>query len=226
VSRPHPPRRRAAALGCALAGCALSAGCSGSGGGPHAAASAAASGGGGASVGPPGAVAIATLPPSPLAGLVPAPGQLAGFQLVADATGPRDAASLTAGAPDPPAARAALAQRGFQAAYAVEYTDALHTHVLTVVVTRFAAPDGAAADLAADLAAPQDPGATVVSEPQVGERSQVVDQPLPGGPAGSHLVTVRARTGRDTFLVAASSVTTVDAASARTLAAGLVARDR
>jgi hypothetical protein len=216
-----PRRRAAAALGWALAGCLLPAACSGAAA-PRAAMSSAA----GAAIGPPGAVVAATLPPSPLARLVPAPGELAGLQLVADATGPRDAGALTAAATDPAAARAALTQRGFETGYAVEYTDSLQTRVLSVVVTRFSSPDGAAADLAADLAAPQDPGATVVSLPQVGDRSQVVDQPLPGGPAGAHLVTLRARSGRDTFLVAASSVTTVDAASVRTLAAGLVARDR
>ncbi len=185
---------------------------------------------GGGSAGTPDVAATAVpdiaLPAGALRDLVPATGDLPpGMVPILSGSGTRDVAAIAEYSADPAAARTLLVQHGFQTAYTGQYADPQTGRLLSVVVTQFAAPAGAQADLAGDLAASS---GTVLPGSTVGEQSEVRRQPLPGATpsAGStgELVTVRFRKGALTWLVAYGATPTADAAVATDVAARLLAK--
>lgn len=155
----------------------------------------------------PSSAAVA-LPEGPLRDLVPAPDEVpAGLEPVLDGSGPRGAADVAAFSADPAAASAGLARNGFQSAYVAQYASRTDLRSLTVVAVRFAAPDGARADLDGDVAAT---GGTPVDAPTVGDASDVRRIELPEGDA-AELLTVRFRAGSTTWLVAWRATRPADA---------------
>ena len=189
---------------------------------------------GGSSAGDPAVAATAVpdiaLPAGALRDLVPATEDLPpGMVPILSGSGNRDVAAIAEYSADPTAARTLLVQHGFEAAYTGQYADPQTGRVLSVVVTRFATPAGAQADLAGDLAGSS---GTVVPGSTVGEQSEVRRQPLPASPAPSgspapaagELVTVRFRQGALTWLVAYGATPTADAAVATGVAERLLAK--
>ncbi len=167
-----------------------------------------------------------SLPAGPLRELVPASRDLpAGMVPILAGTGPRDVKVVAGYSADPPAAQKQLAAHGFQAAYVAQYADPATGRVLSVVVTRFATPAGATADLAGDLAAS---AGTKVTAPTVGDQSEVRRQPVPqagkSSAPPSELVTVRFREGATTWLVAYSASPTADPAVPLAVAKALAGR--
>lgn len=152
--------------------------------------------------------AVPELPAGALRDLVPSPLEVPpGLVPLLPASGPRDAAAVAAFSQDPAAAAAALAQHGFAEAYVAQYASPTDRRTLSVVVVRFATPEGARADLEADLAVPA--GSPVEAEP-LADGSQVRRVPLPGG--SDELVTVRLRAGAVTALLAWQEPAPADAA--------------
>lgn len=142
--------------------------------------------------------ALPELPPGALRDLVPSPQEVPpGLVPLLQTSGPRDADAVAGFSEDPSAAAAALAAHGFIEAYVAQYASPSDRRTLSVVITRFATPEGAQADLEGDLAVPA--GSPVPAE-QLGDGSQVRRVPLPGG--ADELVTVRLRTGAVTALLA------------------------
>ena len=167
-----------------------------------------------------------SLPAGPLRELVPASRDLpAGMVPILAGTGPRDVRVVSGYSADPAAAQKSLVAHGVQAAYVAQYADPATGRVLSVVVTRFATPAGATADLAGDLAAS---AGTKVTAPVVGEQSEVRRQPVPQAAKASappaELVTVRFRKAATTWLVAFSASPTADPEVALGVAKVLVAR--
>jgi len=145
--------------------------------------------------------AVATpLPDGALRDLVPSPDEVQpGLVPLLEVSGPRDAAAVASFSTDPGTARDELVANGFSDAYVVQYAARDDSRALTAVVVRFATPDGARADLEADLAASA--GEVVADAPPVGEASEVRRFDLPDdGP--DELVTVRFRSGATTWLLA------------------------
>lgn len=160
------------------------------------------------------------LPAGPLRDLVPRTADLPpGMVAILAGSGPRDARAIAAYSADPAKAAALLTRHGFRSAYVAQYADPATGRVLSVVVTRFGTAAGAAADLAADLRASA--GEPVAAE-QIGDRSDVRRQPLPGGKG--ELVTVRFRKGATTWLVAYGASPTADPAVAVQLTTTLATR--
>jgi hypothetical protein len=138
------------------------------------------------------------LPADPLRDLVPRTTDLpVGLVTILAGSGPRDAHTIAGYSADPKSAGTLLTQHGFQSAYVAQYADPATGRVLSVVVSRFSTASGATADLDADLKAST--GEQVKAD-QVGEKSDVRRQPLPGG--AGQLITVRFRKGATTWLVA------------------------
>jgi hypothetical protein len=163
------------------------------------------------------------LPAGPLRELVPGSRDLpAGMVPILSGTGPRDVKAVAGYSADPAAAEKQLVAHGFRTAYVAQYADPASGHVLSVVVTRFATPAGATADLSGDLAGS---AGSPVPTPVVGEQSDVRRQPLPQASASpGQLVTVRFRKGATTWLVAYGASPTADPAVAVDLARTLAAR--
>jgi hypothetical protein len=129
------------------------------------------------------------LPADPLRDLVPRTTDLpVGLVTILAGSGPRDAHTIAGYSADPKSAGTLLTQHGFQSAYVAQYADPATGRVLSVVVSRFSTASGATADLDADLKAST--GEQVKAD-QVGEKSDVRRQPLPGG--AGQLITVRFR---------------------------------
>lgn len=186
------------------------------------------SGSSGPSAGPtPGGSAVAStavpdiaLPADPLRDLVPTTADLPpGMVAILAGSGPRDAHAIAGYSADPKSAGTLLTQHGFRSAYVGQYADPATGRVLSVVVSRFSTSSGATADLAADLAAST--GEEIKAD-QVGEKSDVRRQPLPGGKG--QLVTVRFRKGATTWLVAYGAGPTADPDVAVQLAKTLAGR--
>ena len=138
------------------------------------------------------------LPADPLRDLVPRTADLPpGLVAILAGSGPRDAHTIAGYSADPKSAGTLLTQHGFRSAYVAQYADPATGRVLSVVVSRFSTAGGATADLDADLKATT--GEEIKAD-QVGEKSDVRRQPLPGGKG--QLVTVRFRKGATTWLVA------------------------
>jgi hypothetical protein len=196
--------------------CLALAGCGGSSAAPDAAPS--------PSPEPPSSAAPdIVLPAGPLRELVPGSRDLPpGMVPILSGTGPRDVKAVAGYSADPAAAEKQLVAHGFRTAYVAQYADPATGRVLSVVVSRFATPAGAAADLAGDLAGS---AGSPVPTPVVGEQSDVRRQPLPQASAApGQLVTVRFRNGTTTWLVAYGASPTADPAVAVDLARALVAR--
>jgi hypothetical protein len=166
------------------------------------------------------AVPDIALPADPLRDLVPRTADLpSGLVAILAGSGPRNAAAIAAYSADPKRAGTLLTQHGFRSAYVAQYADLATGRVLSVVVSRFSTAAGATADLDADLSASA--GAQVKAD-QIGEKSDVRRQPLPGGKG--ELVTVRFRKGATTWLVAYGANPTAEPAVAVDLAKTLAAR--
>ncbi len=192
---------------------------------------------GGSSAGDPAAAATAVpdiaLPAGDLRDLVPATGDLPpGMVPILSGSGTRDVAAIAEYSADPAAARTLLTQHGFEAAYTGQYADPQTGRVLSVVVTRFATPAGAQADLAGDLVSSS---GTVLPGATLGEQSEVRRQPLPASPGATgapgspsppagELVTVRFRKSAMTWLVAYGATPTADASVATGVAERLLAK--
>jgi hypothetical protein len=163
------------------------------------------------------------LPAGLLRELVPGSRDLPpGMVPILSGTGPRDVKAVAGYSADPAAAQKQLTAHGFKAAYVAQYADPATGRVLSVVVSRFATPAGAAADLSGDLAGS---AGSPLPTPTVGEQSEVRRQPLPQASASpGQLVTVRFRNGTTTWLVAYGASPTADPAVAVDLARTLVAR--
>src|SRR3954451_11890006 len=102
---------------------------------------------------PSSAAPAIALPAGPLRELVPSSKDLPpGMVPILAGTGPRDVRAVAGYSADPTAAQKQLTAHGFRSAYAGQYADPATGRVLSVVVSRFATPAGAAADLAGDLA--------------------------------------------------------------------------
>ena len=152
----------------------------------------------GSSVAASTAVPDIALPADPLRDLVPRTTELPpGMVAILAGSGPRDAHTIAGYSADPKSAGTLLTQHGFRSAYVAQYADPATGRVLSVVVSRFATPAGAAADLDADLKAST--GDRIKAD-VVGDKSDVRRQPLPGGKG--QLVTVRFGKGATTWLVA------------------------
>jgi hypothetical protein len=163
---------------------------------------------------PPSSAAPAiALPAGPLRELVPSSQDLPpGMVPILAGTGPRDVRAVAGYSADPTTAQKQLTAHGFRTAYAGQYADPATGRVLSVVVSRFATPAGATADLAGDIAGST---GTVVPAPTVAEQSEVRKQPLPKTGVGAsaapgELVTVRFRQGATTWLVAYGASPTAD----------------
>ena len=167
------------------------------------------------------------LPAGPLRELVPASHDLpAGMVPILAGTGPRDVRAVAGYSADPTAAQKQLVAHGFKTSYVAQYADPATGRVLSVVVTRFATPAGATADLTGDLAGS---GGAKVAARTVGEQSEVRRQPLPqasgtGTAAPGQLVTVRFRKGDTTWLVAYGATPTADPQVALHIAQVVAAR--
>jgi hypothetical protein len=160
------------------------------------------------------------LPADPLRELVPHTADLpAGLVAILAGSGPRDAHAIAGYSADPKAAGTLLTQHGFRSAYVAQYADPATGRVLSVVVSRFSTAAGATADLDADLTAST--GEQVKAD-QVGEKSDVRRQPLPGG--AGQLITVRFRKGATTWLVAYGARPAADPDVAVALAKALADR--
>ncbi len=142
-----------------------------------------------------------TLPADPLLALVPRPDDVpSGLLPVVSGSGPRDLRAVAAFSADPAPAAEALRAHGFTSAYVAQYAEpsGAQGRVLSVVVARFTTLEGAADDLAGDLAA-SGPG-----EPaDVGSGGSLRVQPLPGGTG--QLTTLRFRVGVRTWLLASGA---------------------
>ncbi|MCW2571869.1 MAG: hypothetical protein JWO88_1927 [Frankiales bacterium] len=170
--------------------------------------------------GPATAVPDIALPADPLRDLVPRTADLPpGLVAILAGSGPRTATAIAAYSADPKRAGMLLTQHGFRSAYVAQYADLATGRVLSVVVSRFSTAAGATADLDADLSASA--GEQVKSD-QIGEKSDVRRQPLPGGKG--ELVTVRFRKGATTWLVAYGANPTAEPDVAVGLAKVLAAR--
>ncbi|MBC7374458.1 MAG: hypothetical protein H7323_10765 [Frankiales bacterium] len=146
-----------------------------------------------------------SLPADPLARLVPAPDEVpAAMVPLLTASGRRDAAAIAGFSSDATAAAAALAEHGFAGAYVAQYADPSTPRVLSVVVVRFATPEGATADLDSDDAVSS---GELVPASSIGTASQLRRQPLPGG---GELLTLRFRKGATTWLLAYGNRPTAD----------------
>ncbi len=146
-----------------------------------------------------------SLPADPLTPLVPAPDEVpAGMVPLLTGSGGRDAAAIAGYSSDATAARAALAEHGFSNAYVAQYADPASPRVLSVVVVRFATPEGATADLDGDVAGGS---GELVQAPTIGSASQLRRQPLPGG---GELLTLRFRKDATTWLLAYGDRPTAD----------------
>ena len=163
------------------------------------------------------------LPAGLLRELVPSSRDLPpGMVPILSGTGPRDLKAVAGYSADPAAAEKQLTAHGFRAAYVAQYADPASGRVLSVVVSRFATPAGATADLSGDLAGS---AGSPVPTPTVGEQSEVRRQPLPQASASpGQLGTVRFRNGTTTWLVAYGASPTADPQVAVDLARTLVAR--
>ena len=161
------------------------------------------------------------LPEGALRDLVPTPQEVpAPLVPLLQGSGSRDAAAVSAFSADPAAAAGELAAHGFREAYVAQYASATDPRSLSVVVVRFATPEGAEADLAGDLAVP---GGEVLESGAVGEASQVRRLSLPDD-AAQDLVTVRFRSGATTWLLAWRAPVPADVAVPLELARTLAAR--
>jgi hypothetical protein len=100
------------------------------------------------------ATPAATLPPDELTPLVPAPADVpAGMQLTGGGvSGPVDADEVSSLSSYPEAAEKALGVNGFESGYQVQYVDPASGALVTATVARFAAPEGAKAHFARDVA--------------------------------------------------------------------------
>jgi hypothetical protein len=166
------------------------------------------------------AVPDIALPADPLRDLVPRTADLPpGLVAILAGSGPRDAHTIAGYSADPKSAGTLLTQHGFRSAYVAQYADPASGRVLSVVVSRFSTASGATADLDADLKATT--GEQIKAD-QVGEKSDVRRQPLPGGKG--QLVTVRFRKGATTWLVAYGAAPTADPQVAFELAKTLADR--
>lgn len=146
-----------------------------------------------------------SLPADPLTPLVPAPDEVpTGMVPLLTGSGRRDAAAIAGFSSDATAAAAALAAHGFTNAYVAQYADPASARVLSVVVVRFATPEGASADLDGDVAGSS---GELVQAATVGTVSQLRRQPLPGG---GELLTLRFRKGATTWLLAYGDRPTAD----------------
>lgn len=161
------------------------------------------------------------LPADPLRALVPTPAEVpAGMVPLLTGSGPRALQAVADYSADPAAAARSLTEHGFRSAYVAQYADPAGARVLSVVVVRFASPQGAEDDLEGDLASSS---GEVVDGGTVGEASQARRQPLPGGGPGE-LVTLRFRQGATTWLLAYGDRPEADADVALRLGALLAAR--
>jgi hypothetical protein len=165
-----------------------------------------------------------TLPPDALRDLVPAPDEVpAGMTPLLAGSGPRDlavVAGYSGTGADAKAAEKKLSDHGFVKAYVAQYANQATAQSITVLVSEFAAANGAAADLTDDIEAFN---GKVVPTETLGEQSQVSIQETPGAGA-SQLVLVRFRKGVHTWLVSYSATPTADPKVATDLAALLLAR--
>jgi hypothetical protein len=160
------------------------------------------------------------LPDDPLRDLLPRTADLPpGMVAILAGSGPRDGHTIAGYSADPKSAGTLLTQHGFRSAYVAQYADPATGRVLSVVVSRFSTAAGATADLDADLKAST---GEQVKAGQVGEKSDVRRQPLPGGKG--QLVTVRFRKGATTWLVAYGATPTADPTVATELATTLADR--
>jgi hypothetical protein len=165
-----------------------------------------------------------TLPPGTLVDLVPMPSEVpAGMVPVLQGSGPR-ALDAVAGYSGTGAAKAqaaaSLRAHGFTDAYVAQYASQATGQVLSVVVSRFATPEGATADFSDDEKGSS--GRPVTAE-ELGEASSVTVQTLQGSVA-SELVLVRFMRGTDTWAIAYQAAPTADPAVPVALAKALLAR--
>lgn len=173
----------------------------------------------------PAADPVVKLPAGALSGYVPQPADVpAGFVPLLAQTGPADLQRLASFSSNLKTATAALTKHGFQEGYVAEYADPPTGRSITVVVSRFTDSSGATADLTVDLSAKLPSTAHNLVVPLIGDQAGGVSQPLPGGPKGSELVTVRFRVGPLTWLVAVAARGPVDITAVTGIASNLAAR--
>ncbi len=136
------------------------------------------------------------LPADPLRAFVPSPAEVpTGMLPVVSGSGSRDLLAVAAFSGEPTAAAAALRAHGFRRAYVAQYAEQQAAgRVLSVVVVEFDDPEGAADDLAADVAA-----AGPASPASVGTGGSLGCRPLPGG--RGQVCVLRFRVGSRTFLL-------------------------
>ena len=152
-----------------------------------------------------------SLPPGELVDQVLKPDEVpAGMVPILKGSGPRDikvVASYSGTGPAAASAEARLKAHQFVTAYVAQYANLGTGQVLSMVASRFASAESAAADFADDLKGNQ--GKTVAS-PTIGQQSAVTVQSVPGTPA-SELVLVRFRRGTTTWSLAYKARTPADA---------------
>lgn len=168
---------------------------------------------------------VATLPTGSLVAFVPQPQDVpTGMIPLLQQTGPADLTRLSSFSSNPTSTKASLIKHGFEEGYVAEYADLPNGRSITVVVTRFASAAGAGADITDDLAAKLPTSGHAVIVPLIGDQAGGVSQPLPNGPKGAELVTIRFRVGELTWLVAVGSNGAVDVTAVSGIASNLAAR--
>lgn len=165
-----------------------------------------------------------TLPPGTLRNLAPEPDEVpAGMVPVVLGSGTRtldEVAGYSGTGAVKAQAATSLRAHGFQDAYVAQYANQATGQVLSVVVTQFATPAGAAADFSEDQ---KSTSGTPQAAEQLGDSSSVTKQEISGSTPGE-LVLVRMVRGTHTWVIAyqASPVASADVAVA--LAKTLLAR--
>jgi hypothetical protein len=165
-----------------------------------------------------------SLPPGALLDLVPQPSEVpAGMVPVLKGSGERtldQVAGYSGEGAVKARAAAALKQHGFQSAYVAQYANQSTGQVLSVVVTRFATPEGATADFSDDQ---RGTAGTLVPTEEIGDGSSVTKQTIQGS-VPSELLLVRFRRGTDTWVLAYQAAPTADPKVGIEVAKRLLAR--
>jgi hypothetical protein len=165
-----------------------------------------------------------TLPPGTLLNLVPTPTEVpAGMVPVVLGSGTRtldEVAGYTGSGTVKTQAAASLRAHGFQDAYVAQYANQATGQVLSVVVSQFATPAGAAADFSEDQ---KGTSGTPVPSEQLGDSSSVTRQAVSGSTPGE-LVLVRMVRGVHTWVIAYQASPTASAEVPTALAKALLSR--
>jgi hypothetical protein len=166
----------------------------------------------------------ATLPPDQLTPLVPGPADVpAGMELTGGGvSGPVDAGEVSSLSSYPEAAEKALAANGFTSGYQVQYVDPASGALVTATVARFAAPAGAKAHFARDVAEARSE-AKQVPVNGLGDEAAASSFSVPEGDV-DEVYGLRFRKGATWWVLSTAAPGKADRALARRLAETLLQR--